>query len=298
MGRKKQNSNIPTYDECIKPTVEALIALGGSGSVEEINDKVAEILKISDEVLDIPHGNDTRSEVEYRLAWTKYYLKRAGIIDNSTRGVWSLSVPLTDAKSIDPDEIVRKVKEGLGKSTTTKKENKKTEPTTESQLELEIEEGIKLSDWKEKLLNKLKSLSPFGFERICQRLLREAGFQQVTVTQKTRDGGFDGDGILQINPLVSMKVLFQCKRYLDNTAVTAPDVSKFRGTLSGRADKGIILTTGRFTEDAKKEAIRAGAIQIEIVNGEKLVEMFEMLTLGLKPKTVYEIDDKFFEEYL
>jgi len=295
MGREKLHVSVPTIDKLIKPTVDALIELGGSGSVDEINDKVAVILNLSEDILSIPRDTDSRSEIEYRLAWAKHNLKKAGIIDNSTRGVWTLKISLDDAKNINPIEVIRKVKSKQAPASN-KLEKKKTVKSTDIDL-VAAEETIDIKDWKEELLNKLKSLSPYGFERICQRLLREAGFQQVTVTQKTRDGGFDGEGILQINPLVSLKVLFQCKRYLDTTAVTAPDVSKFRGTLSGRAEKGIILTTGRFTEDARKEAIRAGATPIEIVNGEKLVEMFEMFSLGLTPKTIYEVDVKFFDEF-
>lgn len=296
MGRKKLNNDIPTFDEFIKPTLEALIKLGGSGSVEEINSTVAKILNLSDDILNVSHGNDTRSEVEYRLAWTKYYLKRAGIIDNSTRGVWALKVSVDEARRVDSDELVRKVK-GQDKTQTAKKEKKTSKKADDVQLDIEVEKDIDIKDWKTELLNTLKRLTPTGFEHICQRLLREAGFKQVTVTKRTRDGGFDGEGILQINPLVSLKVLFQCKKYDENSVVTAPDVSEFRGTLDGRAEKGIIFTTTRFTEDARKEAIRPGATPIEIVNGDKLVEMFEMLSLGLKPKTIYEVDDNFFDEY-
>ncbi len=145
------------------------------------------------------------------------------------------------------------------------------------------------------MLNILKMLPADGFERICQRLLRESGFEQVTVTGKTGDGGIDGHGILQVNPFVSFQVLFQCKRY--KGSVTASQMRDFRGAMMGRADKGIILTTGNFTLDAKKEARRDGVPPIEIVDGDKLIEMFELLELGLKPKKDYEVDYKFFEEF-
>jgi restriction system protein len=65
----------------------------------------------------------------------------------------------------------------------------------------------------------------------------------------------------------------------------------------GRANKGIFLTTGNFTMEAKKEAVREGTDQIELVDGEKLVKMFEQLELGLKPKIIYELDPEFFKEY-
>jgi restriction system protein len=145
------------------------------------------------------------------------------------------------------------------------------------------------------LLNVLKSLSPEEFERVSQRLLRESGFERVLVTGRSGDGGIDGHGILQVNPFVSFTVLFQCKRYVG--AVSASQVRDFRGAMMGRADKGIIITTGTFTTEATKEARRDGAPLIELVDGETLVQMFERLELGVKPKTVYEVDEAFFGEY-
>ena len=168
-----------------------------------------------------------------------------------------------------------------------KKENTRREDADEI-----IEELIHETD----LLNILRSLSADGFERICQLLLRKSGFEKVEVTGRSGDGGIDGHGLLEINPFVSFKVLFQCKRYTDRP-VSASHVRDFRGAMMGRADKGIILTTGQFTSDAQKEARRDGVPPIELVNGEKLVSMFEQLQLGVRPKTVYEIDNKFFDEY-
>ncbi|HEV8366920.1 MAG TPA: restriction endonuclease [Pyrinomonadaceae bacterium] len=142
---------------------------------------------------------------------------------------------------------------------------------------------------------RLLALSPAGFERFCQRLLRESGFQEVTVTGRSGDGGIDGIGILQVNALVSFKVLFQCKRY--SGSVTVTQVRDFRGAMMGRADKGIILTTGSFTADSRKEAVRDGVPPIELVDGEKLIGMLEKLELGLKPRITYEVDAEFFSTF-
>lgn len=150
-------------------------------------------------------------------------------------------------------------------------------------------------DYRAQLMGVLQNLPPEGFERLCQRLLRESGFQQVNVTGKTGDGGIDGNGLLQINPFVSFQVLFQCKRYAGS--ITASQVRDFRGAMMGRADKGIIMTTGTFTKDAKREAIRDGVPPIELVNGEKLLDMFEQLELGLKSVITYGVDLDFFEEF-
>jgi len=151
-------------------------------------------------------------------------------------------------------------------------------------------------DYKTALLDKLKTLPPNGFERICQRLLRESGFEQVAVTGKSGDGGIDGIGVLQVNPFVSFKVIFQCKRY--QGSVSSPQIRDFRGAMLGRADKGIFITTGSFTSGAKKEARRDGVPPIELVDGEKLIKMFELVELGLKPIKAYELDEKFFNDFL
>ena len=139
-------------------------------------------------------------------------------------------------------------------------------------------------------------MSPNSFERLCQRFLRESGFQQVEVTGKSGDGGIDGRGLLQVNPLMSIHVLFQCKRY--SGSVGSEAIRNFRGAMTGRTDKGIFITTGTFTEEAKREALREGAPPIELVDADKLVTMFERLELGLKPEVVYQIDEEFFKEFL
>lgn len=89
-----------------------------------------------------------------------------------------------------------------------------------------------------------------------QAILREAGFIEVYVTGRSGDQGIDGHGTLQINPLVSFRVLFQCKRY--RQSVSAPDVRNFPGAMAGRADEEIIITTGTFTAEARRESSRDG----------------------------------------
>ena len=145
------------------------------------------------------------------------------------------------------------------------------------------------------LLGVLRSLSPSGFERVCQRLLRESGFESVTVTGRSHDGGIDGVGILQLNPFVGIKVLFQCKRY--KGTVSRAEVGDFRNAMLGRAEKGIFITTGRFSQEASKEASRDGAPPVELVDGETLVELFERVGLGVKPRTVFDVDFSFFEQF-
>lgn len=141
----------------------------------------------------------------------------------------------------------------------------------------------------------MQKLTPAGFEQICSRLLRESGFENVIVTGRSHDGGIDGYGTLEINPFVSFKVLFQCKRY--QGTVSRSQVGDFRNVMIGRAEKGIIMTTGTFSPDATEEANRVEPY-VELVDGEKLVEMFKKVELGVKQKIVYEVDLPFFEPFM
>lgn len=282
MGRKKKQENIPSYDQFIIPLLKALKELGGSGSIEEINETVYEILKLPDEILEIPHSeNDTRSEIEYRLAWTRTYLKKAEIIDNSSRGVWALINNEIDPNKIDPDEIVRTVREKTRKSTVEKPKDPKLQ---NEEVEDELEDQL---DWKKHLISVLLKIEPSAFERLCQRLLRESGFIQVEVTGKSGDGGIDGKGIVRISGFLSFHVFFQSKRY--KGSVGSGDIRDFRGAMQGRADKGLFITTGNFTREAVKEATRDGAPPIDLIDGELLCEKLKEFNLGVKTELIEDV---------
>lgn len=286
--RRQQDGNLPTFDELIIPTLKALKSLGGSGSIEEIIEAVIEIERIPDEVLQIQHNeNGVQSEVEYRLAWSRTYLKKYGLIENSTRGVWSLTDADIDISSLDSTLIVKTVRD----------QNKTEKPKISKTEEEEIDEQIvETTDWKEKLLNVLFNIQPDAFERLAQRLLRESGFVQVEVTGKSGDGGIDGKGIIKISGFLSFHVIFQCKRY--RGSVTPSQIRDFRGAMQGRADKGIFITTGTFTRDAIKEATRDGAPPIDLIDGELLCDKLQEYKLGVETKLIekYDINSEWFNK--
>jgi len=286
MARKRLNNNIPTFDELIIPTVQALLQLGGSGSVEEINNKVYEIAAIPENILQIPHGEEgTKNEVDYRLAWSKTYLKKFGLLENSSRGIWALAKSDIDIKKIDVTEIKRNVREQSRPS------EKANTNTVNQEIDNEIEEEVEnTEEWKNQLLNILYKITPAAFERLAQRILRESGFLQVEVTGKSGDGGIDGKGIVRVSGLLSFHVIFQCKRY--NGSVTPSQIRDFRGAMQGRADKGLIITTGRFTREAIKEATRDGAPPIDLIDGELLCDKLKELKLGINIQMTETIEIK------
>ena len=290
------NLRIPQHFHYIIPIIEVLRELGGSGKAGEVTDLVIEKLNIPDEAVEETISSG-QSRIKNQIQWARLMLAKTGYLDSSTRGVWSLTEKGFKS-DLTENDLLALYDQRKRWSKESRLKRKQIQNDDETGCEPTIAEEVISSgkiDYKAELLNTLKNISPAGFERICQRLLRESGFEQVNVTGRSGDGGIDGIGLLQINPFVSFKVLFQCKRFRDS--VGAPVVRDFRGAMMGRADKGIIMTTGTFTQDAKREARRDGVTPIELVDGEKMVEMFEMYELGLKPVRTYEMDYKFFEEF-
>lgn len=274
------------------PLLDALRVLGGSGTPSEVTDQIAQDLQLSEEVQTelLDSGTPRYSN---QVAWARFYLAREGLLDSSKRGVWSLTDAGRAAK-LTPEQAREIFLKWVKIFAEQRKEKKhKTEPGLDEQAPQVGSSAPE--DYRERLTSLLLSLPAAGFERLSQRLLREAGFVQVVVTGRSGDGGIDGHGTLEINPLVSFKVLFQCKRYKD--VVTPAHVRDFRGAMQGRADKGIILTTGSFTSEARKEATRDGVPPIELIDGQKMVDMITKLEFGVTPVMTYEIDEQFFDEF-
>ena len=297
MGRERKNLS-PTYTELIVPTYDALKQLGGSGTNNEIYEKVIVDLNLSDEVLDEPHlGSLNQSEVEYQLAWARTYLKNYGIIVNSARSVWSITSEYASELTVSAKEIVAfTVQKNAKKREMAKSNDKldgksdKPEDDIDSNDDVEFPEEVK--PWRQQLANILQNMDPYGFERLSQRLLRECGFTQVSVTKKSGDGGIDGTGKLKINGIVSFNVAFQCKRY--KGLVSSSDIRDFRGSLTTDVEKGIFITTGSFSKAAKDEATTPGKKQIDLIDGEEFISKLAEYSIGVKEVKTYEIDEDFF----
>lgn len=278
-------AKVPPHDQLMNPTIQALHALGGSGTIEEINAKVIQLIDFSDEQLEQLHNPERggQTEVEYRLSWSRTYLKKFGVLENSSRGVWALTATGRQTQKVNPAAVKRFVQEQI-------KTIKQSAP------EIESHETDEENSWREQLLAVLLQMDPSAFERLTQRLLRESGFIQVEVTGRSGDGGIDGKGIMRLGGLLSFHVIFQCKRYSGSVSVS--QVRDFRGAMVGRADKGLLITTGNFTKDAIVEATRDGAPAIDLIDGDLLIDKLKELSLGVQTRRVeveqIEIDPNWF----
>ncbi|HEY8908413.1 MAG TPA: restriction endonuclease [Rhodoferax sp.] len=295
LGPQKKKTKQSEFVRWFAPLVQALKDLGGSAAPREALERIAEIEKVPEEL-----RNEVLSSGQERfynqVHWARQYLVWAGLIDSGRRGVWTLTpagrqttLTANSAREIFLEQVRQRAK--LRK------------PSNEAARELIAQDDEQPPDTPQadedaslvSFLQVVKSLSPSGFERLSMRLLREAGFERVAVTGRSNDGGIDGVGVLQLNDLVSFKVVFQCKKW--ENAVPPKEIRDLRGAMQGRAEKGIFLTTSTFTSNARSEAERAGAVPIELVDGEKLFEMFKRYELGLKPRMVFDIDLSFFEQF-
>jgi restriction system protein len=198
-----------------------------------------------------------------------------GALASASRGVWE-TTPLGRGLSEDEVEPLWRRYKAVRR---TKRARERQEADIGSANSQADEEAADSDDWKEQLLENMLAMSPGGFERLAQRLLRAAGFINTTVTGRSGDGGIDGVGVYRLS-LVSFPVFFQCKRY---KGTVGPDkVRDFRGAMAGRGDKGLLITTGAFTREARSEATRDGAPPIDLIDGEQLCELLKQHQLGVR----------------
>ncbi|HCE57612.1 MAG TPA: restriction endonuclease [Prolixibacteraceae bacterium] len=277
----------PEFLKYINPVLTALQLNGGAGDSSDIIEQVIDKLGITEADLEETTSNG-QSRIRNQIQWARFYLFKAGLIDNAQRGIWRLTNDGLDRKLNDEGvyNLFKSVQDSVKKTPTSK--HKKAEP---------IFENIPIEDEERSigLINIIQNLSPSGFEKLCKRLLTEIGINEIVITGGSGDQGIDGKGIVKLNDVVSLNIVFQCKRYKET--VSPHHVRDFRGAMQGRGEKGLIITTGRFTKEAKSEANRDGVTPIELIDGDRLIELFEKYRLGLKPVTVYEIDHDFFKGF-
>lgn len=280
----------PSYYDLLWPTVQAVIAIDGSGRIDEINRTVIEREGYSEDQQAVLHGDGPQTEIEYRLAWARTYLKGMGLLENSARGVWSVT---EKGRTVSDNELADLHAE-YARSARERSRQRRREKATE------VGEGPAADgqrDWKEELLDVLLKAPPDRFERLARRLLREAGFINTTVTGKSGDGGIDGTGTYRVS-LISFTVFFQCKRYAGSVGAGA--VRDFRGAMTGRGDKGLLITTGSFTAEATQEATRDGAPPIDLIDGDALCDLLKQYELGVSTavRQIEEVDlnPGFFDE--
>ena len=277
------------------PTLVAVERLGGSAAISELEEEVPKIAGVTTEQMSVEFPPEStmagESKIINRLHWARTYLKKVGALNNSTRGVWAITNAGSEYLAMGPQAADDALKQADNQVRADMRKAKAEEIADEDQEGDEAE-----SDWKSRLLATLKAMDPIAFERLSMRLLREAGFRNVEVTSRSGDGGIDGVGVYKVS-LVSFPTYFQSKRY--SGSVSSGVVRDFRGAMSGRGEKGLVISTGTFSPAAKAEATRDGAPPVDLIDGDELCDLLKEYGLGVsvKERVVEEvaIDVEFFD---
>ena len=281
-----EKESLPSLPGMMLVTVDALKELGGSATIQELDERVIQLEGVSEaeQAFTMPR-NENLPRVNYYLAWARTYLKRGNALMNSSRGVWALTEIGVEIKGLDGTrEIYERVtQEERERARVRRKAAKVTNLDSVKPVDEVTEET---ENWKILLLDVIGAMKPDAFERLSQRILREAGFIKVEVRGKSGDGGIDGVGVLRVN-LVSFQVYFQCKRW--KGSVSSKEIRDFRGALQGRADKGLFITTGHFSSQASDEATRDGAIAIDLIDGDRLCELLKQYGLGVETEMIESV---------
>lgn len=279
-----------TYEDLMIPCFQAIDNLGGSATNSEIDDEIAKILKLTDEEINYMHNNST-TKLKYRAAWARTNLKNVGYIENSKRGVWSITLVGKEVEDIQSVDLINRARQVKSQKPEKNEELDQVGENQVTDIECDNDEYV----WQDEILEIIKKIKPDRFEKLCQRLLRELGFVNVEVTKRSCDGGIDGKGILKLGGVLSFHVVFQAKRY--SGTVGSSIIRDFRGAMVGRADKGLVITTGIFSREAIKEAQRDGATPIDLIDGDELTKHLKELGLGVEVEMVEKItiDKDWFE---
>lgn len=280
----------PTYEHLLIPALEVIGAAGGSLGRAEVKDKVVQHAGLSDEQLSVtyPEGrNAGRSIALDRIGWALSSLKLMGALDNSTRGVWSITSRGRELLAQGCDAVVTANRTARGEAR--RRRRSLTITSADVNLDHQDRDAEELAEqasdvWRSELLAVLTAMPPDSFERLCARLLRSLGCRDVEVSRYSDDEGLDGTGVLQVS-LLSFPVFFQAKRYKIDHPIQPNKIREFRGAMAHRGDKGFFITTSVFTARARDEARRGGA-PIDLIDGEALCDLLYEHGLGVESRPV------------
>jgi restriction system protein len=275
--------------------LNALRQMGGSGAARDVIKSVALLGNVSAEEQEVKNKGGALRFYN-QVAWARQYLLWEGLLDSTKRGVWTLTSKgwETNLSTDSSRELFLKwVK--FHAQTKSKTKDDATLQNKDAETTAPLSSDAFKIQHREVLIELLQNLSADGFERLCRDLMLEMGLSSVVCVGKKGDGGIDGHGLLELNYIVTFRVAYQCKKY--SSGVGPSEIREFQSAIRGKFDKGILFSTGYFTSAAEKQAAEPGNEFIELIDGERLMELLEKLEFGLTPKTVYDIDPTFFEKY-
>lgn len=297
MARKKPELDaVPNYKELVNPTFNTLKKLGGFANNLEIHDTIVSMLNLTDDVVNVSHTGKNESELVYRLRWVRTWMKKAEIINNEKRGIWTITPKYADVLKLNDQEIERvmSTRQNLQKKVPSKESFENIIENITIKDKLDSAEG---EPWRDELRDAITSINPYKFEDLSKIVLSECGISNIVVTQKSNDGGIDGYGKLNINELFSINIAFQCKRYGFQNKVQAKEIREFRGSLSNNIKMCLFITTSSFTQGAIDESNKPDKNEIHLMDGKMFIDKLMEHEIGVKKQIVYIVDEDFFNQF-
>ena len=272
--------DIPTRNDMVRPILTMVNDDGEAVHRKRVTEALADLFASTDEekkalleTREILSGGHTKFVNE--ASWAISRLLYCGLLARPKRGYYQITNSGRGVLKSEADLWV--VTGGMRKERQQAKKKKAEEEKADDQVEC-----LGADDWRGDLLNILKNMPPDAFERLCKELLEKAGCTQVEITGGPGDNGIDGRALIDLAGLLSVTVLFQCKRVAGT--ISPRVVRDFRGAIGGSAEKGIIFTTGRFSGNAQEEAQKVGTTPIALIDGELLTQKMKELDLGVSTK--------------
>ena len=295
----REAAGLPLYRELRWRTLEAIRHLPMPATNDEVDEAVATDLKLTLDQRAVRAANGTKSELAFRVSFCRSHLKIVGALKSERRGYWRLT---SEGVDMDGETVERRLAEylrGRRQDKPVRDVSQQARGATAAGARPGTDDDeAEIEAWDDELLARLLKMSPGAFERLARDLLRSSGFEAVKVIGGSGDGGIDGTALYRFS-LISFPVYFQCKRYKGTVGPRV--VRDFRGAMVGRGDRGLIITTGSFSPDAKREATRDGATPLDLIDGDNLCELLKERGLGVvvKERAVEDvtIDNEYFDRF-
>lgn len=304
---------MPDYQTLMRPVLASL-SDGDVRRSRDVVESMADEFNLSPEerTAKVPSGQKL---IDNRVGWALSYLRQAGLIERPGRGLVRISDEGSAALQKYPQRIDSKLLEtypafrefldrkrtrpNSGNGDGEQKETSAEEDASTPNDLAERAERVNRAAVEREVLAAALKLSATGFEELVVRLLDKMGYGRAGSVERTSASGDAGiDGIISQDPLGLDRIYVQAKRYAEDRAVDRPRIHEFAGALLGKqGDRGVFITTSRFTNGAYQEAERINA-RIELIDGARLAELLVRYGVGVQPEqsvTLYRLDEDFFD---
>lgn len=292
--------SLPSVKELYNPVLCALHNLGGEGTNQSIDAEVSRILSLSEEQLSVEYKSRRTSVVLDRIGWARSHLKIAGLLDSPRRKTWALTKLGMSTTKLDPREVGRAIRKGrTPRENTGQPKPKNIHLDTDSLARADVAEVFQSADaWQDELHDILHGMSPQSFARFFEHIFREEGIDQVEVVNTSGNGEIEGTMVS--GGFLSFRVAFRFTTR--NNLIGSQEVDRFRRFVqSSRADKGILITTGSYTQEAIRDSMRRPNPTIELLDGEQFLERLKERSLGITTRQVIVeqvvVDRSFFDRF-